>query len=615
MGKGKRKRSKEKQDGQNKIRKGLSIRLKIDGCIFCITAVFLALLAMLVMKSSEYSDRYSQVLDNISKITYIKTNCVKVPRTIVNMCGIGADIETSGHKEIVDTIREYIVDIGENIGEEAEYSQNRNQYASLSSEVDKFVSAYDEILTVCGDKYSSAGLEAAKRMDNNATFLSTSAETLLTFEISRSEAVQEQIQSEFKKMLLLVTTVVIAAVVAVFIVTVIVSRSITVPIHQLQKHLAVMSEGDLTQGDVAIRSRDEVGHVAIAFNKMKGNLAHVIGKVMSGTNDLKMATSTVNVSVEENAAGSNRIAEAVEGMFKSLEQQQEEVGRIAGQIQEMDSVSKQVAEEAEKIFRNSETTKQNAGEGMEKLMAYVGQLAEVNHSMQEMAVVFESFGESTKEMTTALDAITEIASQTNLLSLNASIEAARAGEAGRGFAVVASEIRNLADDSQEAAGRIGEMIGRVRQQADEMKQKLGVSLEQLEKGNQMTEETKRSFGVIQEGTDEVGKSVEDIMERVEHLTGKISETVESTAAIREAAGGNVTEINEISAIVTEESANLEEVSEATNKLLGLTGELEGLVSEFRLEENNEGETAECRTMKTTEKTEKHRKRIFPRKSH
>ena len=571
-----------------RLRKGISIRLKIDGCIFGVAAVFLALIVMLAVKSSEYSEKYSGVLDNISRISYIKTNCPKVSHAVVNLCGMGGDIESSGHKEVVDTIRSYIAEIGENIGDEAEYSQNRNQYDSLASEVEKFVSSYDEVVAACGDRYSQAGLEAAKRMDNNATFLSTSAETLLNLEISRSESVEEQIRSDFGKMIWLITVIVIMAVIVVLVVAVLVSRSITVPIRQLQKHLAVMSDGDLTEEDVAIRSRDEVGHVAVAFNRMKGNLTHIIGRVMSGTNDLKTATSTVNTSMEENAAGSNRIAEAVGGMLNSLEEQQAEVKHIVAQIGEMDSISRQVAEEAEKIFQNSERTRQNAGEGMEKLMAYMGQLDEVNHSMQEMADVFESFGESTQEMTTALDAITEIASQTNLLSLNASIEAARAGEAGRGFAVVASEIRKLADDSQSAAGKIGEMIERVRIQAEEMRRRLQESLEQLEKGNQMTAETEQSFRVIEEGTGLVGESVEGIMHRVENLTGKISETVEGTGTIQKAADNNVTEINEISAIVAEESANLGEVSEATGKLLGLTRELESLVSGFRLVADESG---------------------------
>ena len=115
-----------------------------------------------------------------------------------------------------------------------------------------------------------------------------------------------------------------------------------------------------------------------------------------------------------------------------------------------------------------------------------------------------------------------------------------------------------------------------------MTERLRESLDQLEKGNQMTGEARESFEIITLGTDEVGNSVEDIISGVEVLSERIREAMDSMGTVKEAADSNVTEINEVSAVVAEQSANLEEVSEAMDKLLALTGDVEGLVGEFKI---------------------------------
>jgi methyl-accepting chemotaxis protein len=450
------------------------------------------------------------------------------------------------------------------------------------AEVEKYVDAYDSILAACGDTYSKAGLEYAQTMDSNSSFLTTSAESLLTSEISRSEQVQQKIQADFERMMLVIIVIVVIAVILASILALSVSGSIVKPVRRLQGHLAVMTEGDLTQEDIKVKSMDEVGHATLAFNKMKGNLVHIIREVVNGTDELQGAIATVNCSIEENAKGSTRIAEAVEEMFGSLEQQKTQIQHLVDQSERMDRISGQVASDAESIYARAEETKNNADVGMEKLMAYVEQMQEVNASMQEIRKEFATFGDSMNEMTCILDSIMDIATQTNLLSLNASIEAARAGDAGKGFSVVATEIRSLADDSQAAASRIAEMIANVTGEADAMSAKLQEGLDNLEKGNQMTNDTKESFSVIRQGTDEVGHSVESIMERVGALSTEIETELEHINSIDRSAGNNVTEMNEISAIVTEEGANLQEVSDAMNKLLTLTDHLEEMVSEFRL---------------------------------
>lgn len=544
--------------------------------------MLIALMAVLIFRSNEYNKQYSRILDSISKVTYVKDNASYLGRTVVTKCGVGGDIPSSGHIETIDTMEQYVAEIGENLPQEAEYTEMRNQYDKFASEAGKFIASYREVLAACGNTYSSAGLNPAQDMSGNMSFVSSSAEALLASEIARSEMIVEEIQNDFRHTLAIIVIAVVIIVIIVMAAAFALTQSITAPIIQLQKKLTVMSEGILTDEDIKIKSKDEAGQAAIAFNKMKESLVHLISEVASNMASLKASTATVNTSVDENAQGGGRIADAVDGMLAALERQQGEVRRAREQIKHMEEVAGNMADYAESIHGNAGKTRDNAKDGMQKITAYVEQMEEVNRSMREMEIVFSSFGENTKGMTEALESISSIASQTNLLSLNASIEAARAGEAGKGFAVVATEIRNLADDSQAAAAHIGKMIESVGNQADQMTARLRESLEQLEKGNQMTGAAKESFEIITAGTDEVNNNVEDIINGVEVLNDRIAEAMDSMGTVKDAADSNVTEINEVSAVVTEQSANLEEVSEAMDKLLVLTNDVENLVAEFKI---------------------------------
>ncbi len=563
-------------------RRGVGIRLKINACILATLVIFIVLMMVLVDKASSYNAQYSQVLDSISKVTFINDNASFLGRTVVVKCGTGGDIASSGHVEIIDTMEQYVAEVGAVIPQDAEYSEMRNQYDKFASETGKFIAAFRELQAACGDTYSSAGMNAAQDMSGSMSFVSSSADTLLASEIARSEQMADEIQSGFRNMRNIIVIVALVTAVIVLAAAFALTQSITAPVIRLQKSLMVISEGNLGGEDLKVKTRDEVGQAASAFNKMKNSLVHLISEVAANMSELKLATATVNSSVDENAQGGIRIAGAVEGMLAALERQQEEVSRAQTQISEMEAVAQKVADYAESIHGNAGKTRDNAKDGMQKITAYVEQMEEVNRSMREMESVFASFGENTKGMTEALASISTIASQTNLLSLNASIEAARAGEAGKGFAVVAMKIRDLADDSQEAASKIGKMIDAVSAQANRMTARLQESLEQLEKGNQMTGEARESFETITNGTDEVNNNVEDIISGVEVLSDRITQAMDSMGTIKDTADNNVTEINEVSAVATEQQANLEEVSEAMDKLLALTTEVENLVGEFKV---------------------------------
>ena len=573
---------KDKKDRKTEKRKMVSIGRKINSLVFLIVAIMLMLLFVLGFQSLQYNNKYSQVLENISKITYIKTNSVKIAKTSTNLCNVGGSISESGYIESVDLMIQYLSDIENNIGDDPKYNQNKNQLAPVKKSVEAFEKDFKELQSACGDEFSSKGSKAAGKMVNDANFISSQAETLLTYEITRSEDVQNEIHKAFTDMIIILVIAVIIIASLAILIAMKVSKGIIKPIIGLQKKIDVLAAGDLSEDEIMIQTNDETKDLAIAFNKMKRNLSNIISEVSKGTSEMEQATRIVDVSIGENTKGSVKIAEAIEQMLLHLEQQTEESKKIMSKVNDMGEISQVVALNARSIKSSSENSLSNADIGAKNISAYVSQMQNVNITMANMSKVFMKFSESTKEMTEILGSIEEIAGQTNLLSLNASIEAARAGEAGRGFAVVATEIRKLADDSQNAAHKIGEIIGIVQSEADSMSIQMDQSLEQLDKGNLLAEETKQSFALIKNGTEVVNDEVYNIIGKIENLSEIMSETVVGMEVIYSATNDNLVEIDEVASIVTEETANLEEVAATITTLANLSKELEELVSEFKL---------------------------------
>ncbi len=313
------------------------------------------------------------------------------------------------------------------------------------------------------------------------------------------------------------------------------------------------ARGDLTvQAEV---TADVLGAVADSFNLTIQNLREIV-------NQVKIAARQVNESSRENEAFARslssdalRQAEELSVTLNSVQMMTESIQRVAESAREADQVAKLASETAIK-----------GGEAVERTVAGI---LDIRETVAETTRKVKRLGESSQEISKIVGLISQIASRTNLLALNASIEAARAGDAGRGFAIVADEVRQLADRAAKASKEIEQIVLQIQSETSNVQQAMEVGTQQVIDGTKRAEQARQSLtDIIQ-----VSHRIETLVLSITEDTVKQTETSRTVSQVMQS----------VELTAQETSQESQRVSASLQNLVGVARSLQDSVERFRVD--------------------------------
>jgi twitching motility protein PilJ len=317
------------------------------------------------------------------------------------------------------------------------------------------------------------------------------------------------------------------------------------------------ARGDLTvQAEV---TADVLGAVADSFNLTIQNLREIVQQVSAAARQVSKASTENETFARSLSADALRQAEELAVTLNSVQVMTDSIQRVA-----------ESASEAEEVARSASATALRGGESVERTVAGI---LEIRETVAETTRKVKRLAESSQEISKIVALISQIASRTNLLALNASIEAARAGEAGRGFAIVADEVRQLADRAAKASKEIEQIVLQIQSETSSVMTAMEEGTQQVINGTRLAEQAKRSL-----------EDIIQVSNRIDVLVRSITaDTVEQTETSRTVA--QVMQSVELTA--QETSQESQRVSASLQNLAGVARDLLTSVERFKVEAKEE----------------------------
>lgn len=525
-------------------------------------------------------------IQNYNKITY--TLAYKHAPSGFQMASAFSD--KYDFKSALDTLNGNFATYSKHVVEGKDVADEAQSITDLFAEITNNIALYgsnEDLQKSLTDLMNTkkAAFDSANEKDNQVLELKTENTKLLETLTKLTSQIRSDVESNTQatKVQLILVMVLILIISAGFIIliTLHTSRSMNRSIGKFKTTLSQMTEGDLTVRAYE-NGKDEFSVFGKYVNKFLEKLTEVIRSAQNISANVKQSGEQLDAMAQNGSETSSEIGNAVEDIANGATAQAGEVDTASGQITNMGNIFTEIVGNIEDLGKNAGEMQQVSDESSR----FMNELSEANEKTAEAftQVVQQTHttNESVQKIREATELITSIASQTNLLSLNASIEAARAGEAGKGFAVVATEIQQLAEQSSSSAAIIKGIIEELADEASRTVEIVEDVTEIVNNQQKKLAETQERFNVLEAGIDKSNSETSNIREytascdvarkKVEEIIVNLSSISEENAASTEQTTASMTELNHI----------IEQLVESANQLKDMAGSLESDLRFFHI---------------------------------
>lgn len=557
----------EKQKVEGKLKTAFGITLAT-----LLVAIIVAVISISIM-SNDMRKFYKEAYNNTNISMEIRKDLQYSGKMV--LWSMTTD-DTEKTKAYLDKVESTGDNIKKNLDSLAKSYSDKNITNELSDEFSNLKSLRENLVSCASNNYNDKALELFNGDYN------TSVEKIQTLLNKISDNAQKEAKMQYSTARS-VGLVCLILMIVIGIVSVILSMNISKgivnvlmkPIKEIEDATEKLKAGNLDV-EIGYKSDDELGSLAANFedackfiheviidagnllgeiargnfniktkieDKYVGEFNSLIMAMRSLRTDLSFTLTKINEASDQVAAGSEQLAEGAQVLAEGATEQAGAVEELTATVENVSNMATTVADEAEESYQS--------------VLTAVNHAEESKNNLTELTSAMETISATSQEIQKIIGAIEDIASQTNLLSLNASIEAARAGEQGKGFAVVANQIGKLAADSAQSAVNTRELIEK--------------SLVEVEHGNDITIKTVDALNDILEMMTEFAKASKqssEVSKNQAEMLGQIEKGIE-----------------QISSVVQSNSASAQETSATSEELSAQSESLNELIGKFELIKN------------------------------